>query len=122
MSSRRASYPWVVAVLLSFAFVAGAEPAEEQALACDEETGASLLTCGRARCGDDWVCAWNCPEALTAVCENNYCVYTYPDPGGGGGGGGPTPQVCPGMRCGGDWNCVCEGLQGTCGTNGYCTF
>ncbi|MFY1828648.1 hypothetical protein ACN47A_22180 [Myxococcus fulvus] len=123
MSSRRASYPWVVAVLLSFAFVAGAESPAQEALACEEaDAEASLLVCSdRERCLEDWHCVESCPIALTAECIDYRCQFTYETPGGGGGGD-PTPPVCPGMRCGGDWNCVCEGLQGTCGANGYCTF
>ncbi|NTX33059.1 hypothetical protein HUA78_01275 [Myxococcus sp. CA033] len=125
MSSRRLSHPWSLAVVLTFALAAPpalAESVEEELVSREDSSSQdSLLTCGPARCGGDWNCEANCPEAATAVCVDFYCVYTYPDPGGGGGGGGPGSQ-CTGYRCGGDWNCVCEGLQGTCGANGMCVF
>ncbi|WP_163862125.1 hypothetical protein [Myxococcus eversor] len=126
MTSRRVSYPWSLAVVLTFALTAlpaFAESSEEELVSREDSSSqSSLLTCGPARCGGDWNCEDNCPEAATAVCVNFWCQYTYPDPGGGGGGGSGGPGLCTGYRCGGDWNCVCEGLQGTCGSNGYCVF
>ncbi|MFY2559360.1 hypothetical protein ACN469_17135 [Corallococcus terminator] len=125
MTSRRLSHPWSLAVVLTFALTAltaFAGSGEELVSREDSSSQTSLLTCGPARCGGDWNCEDNCPEAATAVCVNFYCQYTYPDPGGGGPGGGGPGSQCTDYRCGGDWNCVCEGLQGTCGSNGYCVF
>lgn len=122
MSSRRIRHSWGVALLLTFASAALAESSTEEAVSREESaTEASLLTCEPARCGADWMCEDMCPSAETAVCVNFYCQYTYPSGGGGGGGGNPG-SLCTGYRCGGDWNCVCEGQQGSCGPDFMCVF
>ncbi|NVJ25787.1 hypothetical protein HUW62_31655 [Myxococcus sp. AM011] len=121
MTSRRVSYPWSLAVVLTFALTAlpaFAESSEEELVSREDSSSqSSLLTCGPARCGGDWNCEDNCPEAATAARIRVGVLAPEVDADGGGG-----PGLCTGYRCGGDWNCVCEGLQGTCGSNGYCVF
>lgn len=124
MPSKPAQSSWALAVLMGlFATVAVAAPPSEELVSREPGTE-SLLFCPAARCGGDWNCEDACPDAVSAVCVNFYCVYDTGsgEPGGGGPGGGGPGEVCPRMRCGGDWNCVCEGQQGTCGPDFMCVF
>ncbi|MCP3100032.1 hypothetical protein LZ198_14240 [Myxococcus sp. K15C18031901] len=109
----------VVWGLITFAAPVLAESLGEEPVSRDHP---SLLTCGVARCSEDWVCANQCPQAESAVCVNFYCQFTYPDEGGGGGGGGGGGPTCGVSRCSEDWQCVCDGVQGVCGSNFLCAW
>ncbi|MFP2962286.1 hypothetical protein ACLEPN_32020 [Myxococcus sp. 1LA] len=122
MSATSAKSSWVLAVLLglSAAISVAAPPSEE--LVSREPGTENFLFCPAARCSDDWHCQDACPEAVSAVCVNFYCQYDEGGGNPGGGGGGGPGEVCGAMRCGGDWNCVCQDVQGTCGPNFMCVF